>query len=246
MTILIGFTYKKGNEQLIMLGSDSRITGEASETSAAGDVRKIVEIKFANGVALLAKAGMRVPANRFEEIFVERAAGKTISGPRDVANTAEDAMRELRMQLADRYPKELSLDQHFLDSGCTFMLAYFHGDQPYIYTIDLKYALAVRAQSKVTTLGCAAGLASFLLTGTEIDGQEAERVLDIAICTIELCKLHDAFCGGQVQLGMLDQIDGAMLWPNITVPLGLPEIASHVQKHQALVRHLSGVDKPAA
>lgn len=244
VTILIGFTHRRQNEELIVLGADSQITGASSNTSADGDVPKIVAVNFANGTALLAKSGATASADRFEEIFAERAVGHTIKGPRDVANVAEDSIRELRTQLIDRYPAGLPLDQHLLDHDCGFLVAYFFNNQAFIYTLELKSTLANRVRGKVATMGCAASLAKFLLTGVEIDEQGVERIVDVLTCTVELCKLHAAFCGGQIQGGMIDPTGEATVFPHIAAPPGIPDSLSHAARHQALVRRLSGQDQP--
>jgi hypothetical protein len=249
VTILLGFTYTIVRPA-IMLASDSKITGDSSATSASGDTEKIVEVKFANGRALLAKAGRKAATDRFEEMFRERAAKKEITNARDPATVAEDAIRDLRLQLADRYPGP-NLSQHLLEHECGFLLAYFFEKQPRIYSITLQSSLATLAKTGVATMGCAASLADFLLTGIDRDHGGSRRnkrtimsgIVKAAVYTVELCKLHDSACGGQVQVGMINEAE-ADITPNVYLDDFPADLRSnHANYHKFLVASLASLKR---
>ncbi len=203
MTILLGFTTKTrfitGEEAVsIQFASDSRIT---VGTEVQNDARKIVEVMHPDGTCLLAKAGFKIPSDRFEEIFSERLATLEVTGPRSIATAAENAIRELAGQLLDRAPEpnQERLSAHH----CAFLLGYFFDRKPYIFYIDLWGRIAAQSKGDYIATGSAESLANFLLGSMEFEGLDTFRGSRAAVCLVEMCKLGDSACGGPVQFGGL-------------------------------------------
>jgi len=162
MTICLGFSYPRNPnakpsilDDVIFMASDSQIT---TGTAKQADIQKIVEVKFADWPVMVAYAGMYSSAQRFLEIFAEKAAKTEFVHIRTPADVAEDSIRELRQLLAKGY--EGNPQQRALDFDCGFILGYFFNGMPAIYTLDLDSMLAVRTRTKFASIGCAANCAS--------------------------------------------------------------------------------------
>jgi hypothetical protein len=129
-----------------------------------------------------------------------------------------------------------------LDHECAFLLAYFFQGKPHIYSPSLPSRLAVSSREAFATMGCAGSLANFLLTGIDFENSEPRRAIEIAMATVELCKLHDSFCGGQVQIVLIGDADGSGdIVENAHFDDCSAEIASsHTHFHRFLVDKLFG------
>lgn len=243
VTICIGFLTRWGlkSEDHIFLASDSRIS---VGTNVTNDARKISAIKFKNGHALIAKAGYRHSFNRFEEIFAEKGAATEITGYRTIAGIAEDSIRELQKELLDRNTEDAA--QRLQNSYCEFIIAYFHNEKPYLYTLNLISRIAERVDGDFVAIGNGETLANFLLTS--VDPKKLKQCqFDMAISVIEMCKLHDSSCGGPCRMGI---IGSGIRAPLIIDEANLISISRRMnftkRAHAALLRNFADKFKNAS
>lgn len=237
MTIAIGFLYDPPGysppQPSIILASDSRVS---IGSSVQNDVRKIVKIPFSNGRALIAKAGVKNSSDWVVEYIEGRASSMSIESERTIPNLAEEAVRESMRRLMDGYPGDKA--QRLLDFDCDFIIGFHFNGKRYLYTIGLNSPLAVRCDRDFIAIGCAANLADFLLTGIKPDKLHPVQAVGTAAGVIEMCKLHDAFCGGPTQIAFLVANNGEIL-PNMTIADFDKNGKTHNELHQDLSKRLA-------
>lgn len=237
VTIAIGFLYNPPGysppQPSILLASDSRVS---VGTTVQNDVRKIVSIQFRNGTALIAKAGVKNSSDWVVEFIEGQAASTLISSARTIPDISEQAIREAMRRLLDGYTGDKA--QRLLDFDCDFIIGFHFNRTRYLYTIGLNSPLAVKCDRAFTAIGCAANLADFLLTGLEPDTLHPVQAFGMASGVIEMCKLHDAFCGGPTQLGVISET-ACDIFPNLTIGDFDRNGKTHNQLHKELSQRLA-------
>jgi 20S proteasome alpha/beta subunit len=203
MTIIIGFTYADG----INMASDSQMTCEDHKRL---DTEKISEVVFKSGhSAMVAIAGDVTFAAHFKEVFQEKAKSVIISDPKGMARVANEAAKEARDSLLTAYYHPslgAGAGYHYLENRETlFLLAYYFDSQPYIYSLRLAEAIAIKRDEPFVALGSGAGMADFILTGFNLRDLAIKEALGMAAYTVEMCVRHDPYCGGPLQLGTLSE-----------------------------------------
>lgn len=200
VTICIGFISKpnKDDKGAITMASDSRIS---IGTNVTDDAIKIVEVKFKNGSILMAKAGYRHSFNKFQELMEDRAANTEIITSRSVTDVANDAIRELQRELLDRNQTDAA--QRIQDNYCEFILGFFAGGTPHLYTLNLVTRLAEKVDRHFVAIGDGETLANFLLTAINPTRVGGWRILHAATAVVEMCKVHNSSCGGPCRYGVI-------------------------------------------
>src|SRR5262249_48347636 len=84
--------------------------------------------------------------------------------------------------------------------GCELMIAYYFQGKPQLYTIDLVFGMASKANGHFATIGCARTLGDYMLTEHVTPEMTLDFASIITLFTIETVKRHDAACGGPVRL----------------------------------------------
>ncbi len=166
VTIIIGIICK----DCIVLASDSQTTYSSSVGAIQRlDTTKITPIEFANDtLALVAQSGETTLSGRAVEIMTDMAKGKSISDYRTVADIAQKAVRQVKEELKEQnlgcgmealheYISKESL--HF-----ELMIAHYHDEKPYIFTIDFALGIAAKKPHYFTAIGCGSGIATYILS----------------------------------------------------------------------------------
>ena len=210
VTIVVGFSC----EHCLVVGSDSQSSDGAS-TFQQWDEKKVVFISFADGTqAILAKAGGIRVGNLYQEAFEAAAKTATPNAPRAIASIAEQAIKETRDKILAAYYHptfEAGSGKTYVDENhSVFMLAYYFGGQPYLYTLDLAFAYASPVKGRFEAIGCAGNLARFILEGFDFKSMSFGLSFGVASYAIAMCKRHDQACGGPIQLAAVDQTGKAM------------------------------------
>ena len=204
MTIIVGIIC----HEAIVLASDSQTT---SGTSKRTDTEKISPVVFGNLETLVAQAGYAPFSGQAVEIFTNLAKGKEITDYRQVAETAEQAMRQLkdriRFQQGDCTMEELREFVWKHELGCELMIAYHFEEKPYLFTIDMVVGIANKVNARYEAIGCGANLGAYLLSELCEPDMHFDHAAVLAVYVVEIVKNHDAYCGGQTKLGIVHRVD---------------------------------------
>lgn len=207
VTIVLGFTCKDG----IVLACDSQISNPESTRKQTG-VAKLARVDFAGSSVLVAKAGSLWMSSYFQEFFEKNARHVPLTDYRVVTAIAEQTMREVKTRLIDAFlpeqPDSEAIQQRVRDYSYVVMLAYYCQGKPHIFTLASYAGIAIRETHSFSAAGCGDSLASYVLTGIDTAKLSSHHALALATYTVDVCKRHDAGCGGDVQVGTVSGNDG--------------------------------------
>lgn len=209
VTIAIGFTTKVA----VYFATDSQAS-YAGSTHMRPDEPKLALVDLTNGgKAIIAKIGTLDAADYFLEKFQAATANAVLSGPRSVADIAEVCMRETRSSLLANYKNEsLPADAYLAqiqEYACKILLGYVWGGAPFIYTLGFESGWAVKSSRAFEAVGCGAGIASYVLSGFSFEKMQPDNAIGVMAYAVEMCKNHDAGCGGRTQIGLLYKENGS-------------------------------------
>ena len=200
MTIMIGFACKDS----FIMASDSQMSSETS--FQRWDEPKIFPVQFKGGEsAMIGVAGSMDGANYFREFFERMAAGvaiETVEG-RMIADTAEKALKETRRRILDQIDDGVTTSEqkqeHLLGFNFEVMIAYLCGGKYHLFTSELRHCLMLESRRLFETTGSGKEIASFVLTGCELDQCNYSEALGLAVYAVDRCRKFDSFCGGPTQ-----------------------------------------------
>lgn len=202
VTAIIAFS----NQSLITVASDSQMSYGSDSFKQSG-TKKLFKIQCGDQWALLANAGSIDVGSLFREAFETKAKALVAEHERSIADAAASVLKEVRDKMLTAYHHESfepgSGRQYLQHRESKFILAYFFGEKPLIYTLDLEAAIAVRSLHLFETIGSASNVASLILSSVDLSRLPMEQSLGVAVYTIEMCKRHDSFCGGDTQVAWL-------------------------------------------
>jgi len=240
MTIGLGFVYRDSSVNFIVFASDSRIS---IGTAITHEEAKIVEVPFADGYVMMAKAGYKIPYDRFQAIFSDKAKSTKIESANTVIGVAHEAIRELARELCD--PTVIDRDQRIRDNYCEFIIGFHHGHTAYLYTMNLQNRIMAPVE-RFAVIGDGSDLAEFLLTGIDTKKMSVPSAFDLAIGVVDMCENHNSSCGTPCRVGILrDRTadDDEAPPPSILPDLQLKELqASALSKneiHNLLIKKFS-------
>jgi hypothetical protein len=101
MTAVIGFV----NQETIIMASDSQMSSYPYSTAKQVGYPKLGSVMFSQPgsddrhFAMIAKAGVLMTANHFEDLFTAEAAKMRPGSPRAIANLAEKTMKQGRAEI---------------------------------------------------------------------------------------------------------------------------------------------------
>jgi 20S proteasome alpha/beta subunit len=204
VTIIIGIISKNA----IVVASDSQTTYSSSFGAAQRlDTAKITPIEFSNAFALVAQSGDATLSGRAVEILADMAKGKSVSDYRTVADIAQKAVRQVKEELREQNLGCSMEDLHEYISKESLhfelMIAHYHDEKPYIFTIDFAVGIASKKPHNYTAIGCGSGIASYILSWFDITSMEWLHAGLAAIYTIEEVKKVDPYCGGKPKMAFL-------------------------------------------
>jgi 20S proteasome alpha/beta subunit len=202
VTAVIGFTTKEG----IVVATDSQVTrGNVKRC----DSRKLVEVRFKGGSALVARAGSVEGADIFHEIFDNLAASTEVTSARTMADCAELALKQARAKIIDAANHSGLPDDygrtHFESLAHSVLLAYVFQGKPYIFQADSIGTNAIKNLHHFVTAGSGQDTAAFILEGMDTNSMSELSGIGLAAYTIEMCKRADLYCAGPTQIGYVDQ-----------------------------------------
>ena len=185
MSVLIGIICPEA----IVLAADSQITDP--HTGNFSYVDKISVVKFWPGdEVLVAQAGLWPLTNRVIQIMRKKAETIKITSEGIVAAILEDSIRDVKRPL-DKEQKAY-VDQH--QTG--FMLAFYVGKKPHIYTINFYGGGFVNVEDRhFATIGVVE-LADFLLSEYAAPKSHSDMAISSSVFTIKKVKDNNKFCGG--------------------------------------------------
>ena len=89
------------------------------------------------------------------------------------------------------------------------LVAYYHDEQPYLYSIDFSTGIACR-EYKYALLGCGANVAEMLAGWFEFSQMDFQTAIVTTAFIIGEVKKVDAFCGGRTNLMAIGQKSGTL------------------------------------
>lgn len=210
VSIILGFTL----HDALVIASDSQASFSDS-TAKNPDVKKVIGVTLKGRCILFARAGNLEAADVFEEEFRQQLEAADLTPPRAIADCAWAAMRETRRKVVlnmrqDGFSDE-AVAQQMRENACVIILGYIVGNQPVLYSLRLESAYASRCTGSYIALGCAANVASVVLTGYDFPKMVPPAALGLAAYAIEMCKMHDAACCGKTQVGLMVGLNGNVL-----------------------------------
>lgn len=197
MSVLIG-TICKGNDGII-LAADSQIMSPHDGTHASVD--KLSVVNFQLGQILIGHAGLWSATNRVVEHLKQKAVHVKMIKPLDVLSIVEDSVRQTKQPLDEKQLEFLS------SNGASLLLAFYIGDEPYLYTIDVcsdSNGIATpcnRATSQ--TAGIGGSLADYLLHEFSEPNMDAGSAIAVLAFVINKVKQTTVYCGGQTRIKRL-------------------------------------------
>lgn len=168
------------------------------------DEPKVIKIKFeGENYAVMAIAGSLDGARCYQEILESKAATTRVEDARTVVNVSENALKEARKKLLGYLddPLTTSAERQVHMEGHDFevILAYYHADIPYIYTLKLYNGIAIKSRHTFEAIGCGSNIAGFILTGGDLKSCDLISAMATTAYVIESCKKFDQACGGEIQ-----------------------------------------------
>jgi 20S proteasome alpha/beta subunit len=202
VTIIAGIIAKDA----IVLASDSQTT---FGTTKRLDVQKISVIEFANAAALVAESGAAEQSGMAVEILKKKALGTKLTDYAMVAELAQASLREVRNYLIKLNEgcnfSDEKWERYFRDDNqVELMVANYFDGKPYIYTVNLHTCMASRAKLNYEAIGCGGNLGGYLLDELSYPGMDSRLASAIAVYVVETVKKHDAYCGGQTKVALLN------------------------------------------
>lgn len=228
MTIIVGII----TADQIILASDSQTTfGTQKQT----DTDKISVVKFKLGCALVAESGDAELSQKAVALFKEKANEHEMKSERDAISIAEQAVKEVRKEQVDLYGAgNFNLEEwqrEFRDNKpFELMVAYYYNEKPFVYTLHVSSAIACKVQSHYSAIGCGANLGGYLLSELSYPKMENEMAAAIAVYVVESVKKHDAFCGGNTKIALLNMQPG--MRPRFEIGAPVPLLAYYAPDHR--------------
>lgn len=202
MTAIIGFA----TEEFLIIASDSQVSYQGEAFKRPGQ-QKIVDVHFPDSFALVALAGDVGVGQLFLEHFEGLAVAGPDTSPRGIANLAESSLKHVRDKLLNNYFHEtLGTDasrDYFATIPAEFLLGYYYQREPHIYRLELRSATAIRCFHPFEAIGSGANIASMILSAHDVKKLRSDHIFGLAAYVIEMCKRHDPYCGGRIQIGVL-------------------------------------------
>ncbi|HXC35621.1 MAG TPA: hypothetical protein VNV43_07070, partial [Candidatus Acidoferrales bacterium] len=184
----------------IVLAADSQITHSGLGSHVY--FNKITTLDSRIDQLLIAQAGLPGMSNRVIEIMRDKLRAIQIGQPREIAQIAEDSVREAKKNL-DREQKKYGKDY-----GAELMLAFYAGSRPYLYTIDVYgTGIANPSDNDYATAGIGKYVANYLLSEIAEPKEGAGIAISTCIYVIKKIKEHQkSYCGGETNIKWLWQV----------------------------------------
>lgn len=182
------------------MASDSQITYD--DGTFTDNTRKIVQIQFANGSALLGKALSKETG----DIFQDRLQQMAISAPlTDARRVADAALKETRNHMLSQSHHEKDdpekVRQRQADRKAKFLLACYEGKQPRIFSALFDSGFFVPCHDSFTTAGGGQTLARYLMRGFDFKSVGLPQGRCLASYFVAACFQCDDGCRGPIQIG---------------------------------------------
>lgn len=201
MTAVIGFPFLEG----VILASDSQMSYEG--TFIQPDYKKIVTLGEGHNRVIIGKSGAQITADAFQEEFDMRLIGLTLDSSRSISLAADEAMKVVRTKFMQQFfyhgVSDQAILQHRLNMRACVMYSYFYQGQSYLYTIESDTAYSNIVRHPFSAIGCAANIASYVLSGLKLNELTYFQAIGAALYCIEICKKHDSGCGGAAQIATI-------------------------------------------
>jgi len=222
VTIAIGLLC----ENSIIAASDSQMTMGGNKDL---DAEKITAIKFKGSSALVAQAGGVAMAARALGFMQDLASGSEISDEWTVANTAQEAIRQLRELMARQQNgcTQAELNEYIDDSdlGFGFLVAHYFRDSPFVFSINLRNgvaSVAASARSKYyAAIGSGSALAMYLLKNYTKPQMPFNLGYGLVSYVVEEVKINDTWCSGSTSVATLSPGDDE---PDVIHPAIIHEV----------------------
>jgi 20S proteasome alpha/beta subunit len=219
VTIIVGII----TADQIILASDSQTT---FGTQKQLNTDKISVVKFERGCALVAESGDAELSQKAVALFKSKAEEHVMENATDAISLAEQAVKEVRKEQVDLYGAgNFTLEEwqrEFRDNKpFELMVAYYFNEKPFLYTLHISSAIACKVQSHYSTIGCGSNLGGYLLSELSYPKMDNEMAAAIAVYIVESVKKHDAFCGGNTKIALLNMQPGPQE-PRFLLPATLP------------------------
>jgi hypothetical protein len=204
VTITIGFACRDA----IIFASDSSMT--VHDSDATLDAEKIVQVKFADGLLLLAKSGDKEIGDGFEGELVEAAKDKFLADAQTVASEVLDKYRSgiaHGSYLPDIDPQER--DKFFRLRKTDFLIG-FYQEKPCLFSASLDMAYFIPAKPAFRAFGEGRNLANYIARGVEMGSLPLNAGQAMAAYLVTSCILHSPPAKKPLQMGIITR-DGAKL-----------------------------------
>jgi hypothetical protein len=214
MTIVIAL---KCSDSIVM-ASDSQTTDEHGHKRT--DTKKIHEIAFLNGSALIAASGSATLAARTVELLKSKAASTEIINDETVSALAVETIRQVRNDQVTLYPpstyspeqwKKYFLEQEPLE----IVIASYFASTPCLHKVSIDNCVDEKITGNFIAIGCGADLGEFLML--ELSGTAPDTMLGTVLTAyaVETVIKHNAFCDQPTTIGWIrPKVEGFNLMPN--------------------------------
>jgi 20S proteasome alpha/beta subunit len=170
MTIAIGLISRskasQSQEGQIVLASDSQTTYPGGQKRV--DTQKVSIVDFLDARILVAQAGSAELADKAVEILRRNANSVKVEDNETIPKLVQASVREVRNHLIELNRgcnfSEDGWKRYFRDENAfTLLFGYYCQGEPYLYTVNIDWGLAIPVKTSFKAIGCGAMLGEFLL-----------------------------------------------------------------------------------